>query len=310
MARQTRLPDELIVCDDRSSDRSMEILHAFAGEAPFPVKVTQNARTLGSTANFEQAMRLCAGDLIALSDQDDIWYPNRLQRCEMEFLTYPDAGLVFSDAELIDEQGHSLGKTLWQRLGFAGERKQELLQGHFVILAKHRFVTGATVMFRASLRNRVLPIADGWIHDEWITLITAAFADLRSIEETLIRYRIHGTQLVGLENKLAQRARGTTPAEKHWARLAESVKELQQMCDVLGSMVLPQGRGVLPAYRRHLQFLAFRYGLPAARIARVLPILKRHALYREHASGLASMIKDMTLNRVPPSGENPTQATA
>ena len=51
--------------------------------------------------------------------------------------------------------------TLWQRLGFAGKRKQDLLAGQFVVLAKHRFVTGATVMFRAVLRDRCLPVCRG-----------------------------------------------------------------------------------------------------------------------------------------------------
>ena len=298
VARQTRLPDELIVCDDRSSDRTLEVVRKFAAEVSFPVKVTENVNTLGSTANFEQAIRLCTGDLIALSDQDDIWKPNRLERSAQELLSHPEAGLVFSDAELIDEHDRPLGQTLWQRLGFAGGCKQDLLDGRFVVLAKHRFITGATVMFRASLRDRVLPITDGWIHDEWIALVTAAFADLRPIDETLIRYRIHGQQLVGLQNKLAQRAQGSTPAEKHWARLAASVKEMQQMCDALGSLALPDGKGVLPAFRRHLQFLSFRYGLPATRTTRVVPILKHHWRYREHASGLASMVKDLILKRV------------
>ena len=98
-----------------------------------------------------------------------------------------------------------LGKTLWQRLGFVGKLNRDLLAGRLLVLAKHRFVTGATVMFRADLRDRFLPIAEGWIHDEWITLIAAAFSDLRPIDQPLIRYRIHGSQQVGFQNKLEQR---------------------------------------------------------------------------------------------------------
>jgi glycosyltransferase involved in cell wall biosynthesis len=294
---QTRLPDELVVCDDRSTDQTLAIVRAFAASVSFPVKIVQNAVTLGSTRNFEHAIRLCEGNLIALSDQDDIWYPNRLERSEQEFIAHPQAGLVFSDADLIDEENRPLSNTLWQRLGFVDKIKRDLLARRLVVLAKHRFVTGATVMFRADLRDRFLPIAAGWIHDEWITLITAVFFDLRPIDQPLIRYRIHGSQQVGFQNKLEQRAQGETRAERHWGRLAESVKELQQMCDVLSGMTLEQDRGALAAYGKHLQFLSFRSSLPARRLMRLVPILTHYSQYELHASGLPSMLKDLVLER-------------
>ncbi len=85
MAQQTRLPDELVVCDDRSTDRTLTMVREFAASAPYPVRIFQNEQNLGFAANFERAIRLCQGNLIALSDQDDIWYPIRLQRSEHEF---------------------------------------------------------------------------------------------------------------------------------------------------------------------------------------------------------------------------------
>jgi glycosyltransferase involved in cell wall biosynthesis len=297
MEQQARLPDELLVCDDRSTDRTVEIVHAFASSVSFPVKIVQNTTTLGSTRNFEQAIRLCEGDLIALSDQDDIWYPNRLQRSEEEFVAHPQAGLVFSDADLIDEDNRPVGETLWQRLGFMGKLNRDLVARRFVLLAKHRFVTGATVVFRADLRDRFLPIAPGWIHDEWISLITAAFLDLRPIDQSLIRYRIHGSQQVGFQNKLEQRAQGKTRAERHWDRVGESVKELQQMCDALSAMTLARDSGALSAYQQHLQFLSFRASLPVRRQTRLITVLKRYSQYQLHASGWRSMLKDLLLER-------------
>jgi glycosyltransferase involved in cell wall biosynthesis len=295
--QQARLPDELVVCDDRSTDQTLAIVREFAGTVSFPVVIDQNPETLGSARNFEKAIRLCTGDLIALSDQDDIWYPNRLQRSEQEFVAHPRAGLVFSDADIIDDQNRLQEGTLWQRLGFAGGRMQDLLAGQFVVLAKHRFVTGATVMFRADLRDRCLPVSPGWIHDEWITLVIATLSDLRPIDQRLIRYRLHGAQQVGFQNKLEQRAPGNTRAEKHWGRVAESVKGLQQMVDFLSAMPTEEGRAVRVAYQQHLQFLSFRSGLPAHRLMRIAPILTRYSQYELHASGLPSMLKDLALKR-------------
>src|SRR4051794_15860948 len=75
VAAQTRTPDELIVCDDRSTDETVAIVQKFADSAPFRVRLHVNEENLGSTKNFERAVSLCEGDLIALCDQDDVWLP-------------------------------------------------------------------------------------------------------------------------------------------------------------------------------------------------------------------------------------------
>jgi glycosyltransferase involved in cell wall biosynthesis len=297
ITKQTRLPDEMVVCDDKSTDRTVAMVREFRASASWPVQIFENEHNLGSAANFERAIRLCTGDLIALSDQDDIWYPNRLERSQQELTAHADAGLVFSDADVIDDQDRQQEKTLWQRLGFAGKRERELLEGQYLVLAKHRFVTGATVMFRASLRDRFLPIGAGWIHDEWIALMVAGLSDLWPIDQPLIRYRIHGSQQVGFLNQRQQRAQGNTRAQKHWGRLAESVKDLRQLCDVLSMMSLDTRREVMQAYRQHLEFLTFRASLPGVRLARVAPVLRRYPEYRLHASGLASVFKDLALKQ-------------
>ena len=114
MQQQTRLPDELVICDDCSTDHTVEILQDFAASAGFPVRLTRNQSNLGFVANFERAIQLCQGDLIALSDQVDIWDSTRLQRSEQEFLEHPEVGLVFSDADIIDDQDQPTGTHLWQ----------------------------------------------------------------------------------------------------------------------------------------------------------------------------------------------------
>jgi len=292
ITQQTRLPDELVICDDQSSDCTVSILRDFAATAPFPVRVVVNPHNLGYAGNFAQAINLCTGNLIALSDQDDIWYPGRLERSAQEFANHPEAVLVFSDADLIDEKDQPLNETLWRRIGFTGTSKQDLLQGEFVVLARQRLVTGATVMFRATLRPHILPIPAGWIHDEWIVLLAAAYGDLLPIDLPLIRYRIHGSQQVGLRNKLKQRTRG-----KFWARVAESARELQEVCDTLAAMDSEATRRVLPAYEQHLEFLRFRANLPAWPPLRLLPVMTHLAAYGVHASGWKSALKDLVIPR-------------
>src|SRR6266567_6944512 len=78
IAAQSRLPDELVVCDDGSTDETVETIKAFVGRAPFAVRLEINSKNLGSTKNFEKAIGLCEGEIIALADQDDVWKPQKL----------------------------------------------------------------------------------------------------------------------------------------------------------------------------------------------------------------------------------------
>src|SRR4051812_29809463 len=79
LALQKRLPDELVVSDDGSTDDTVDILEAFAETAPFPVRISVNRENLGFTRNFERAILGCGGDIIYICDQDDVWFPNKIQ---------------------------------------------------------------------------------------------------------------------------------------------------------------------------------------------------------------------------------------
>ena len=142
-AKQTRKPDELVVCDDRSADRTSEILHDFAKNSPFPVRVVVNEQRLGVTQNFDQAVKLCTGDLIFLSDHDDYWLPEKLAAHESIHQADPGVGLVISNAAICDESLKSLGYTLFmnKRLGSETarrDRSRRVLRHEHSIAASER----------------------------------------------------------------------------------------------------------------------------------------------------------------------------
>jgi glycosyltransferase involved in cell wall biosynthesis len=294
MQQQTRSPDELVVCDDCSTDSTIDILQDFAASAGFPVRIIQNEHNLGFVANFERAIQLCQGDLIALSDQDDIWDPMRLERSQQEFIAHPEVGLAFSDADIIDDQDQLTGMHLWRNFGFEGERKQRLLAGDYTVLAKNRFVTGATVMFRTRLRENCLPVGSGWLHDEWIAATAAAVADLAPIELPLIRYRKHTSQQVGLSPSPSFREKN----QRHWSELSRQIGLLDEMCGRLSQQPLTQrGEALFSCYKAHLLFARFRYELPERRLGRLSVMLREYASYSTLGSGVRSMATDFVLSK-------------
>lgn len=305
--QQTRLPDEVVVCDDGSTDRTLEIVREFAASVSFPVKIVENKQNLGSSKNFEQAIRLCSGDLIALSDQDDLWHPNRLERSVQELRMHPEAGLVFADGDIIDDQDQAIGKRLWQAFQFTEARRAEMRAGIYDLLLKYRFVTGATVVFRAILRDHCLPIPANWIHDEWLAAIIAAFSDLRPIDEPLISYREHTSQQVGSPSgemprrKLKDYWNTVAKGEKtnrYWNQLSRDLRFAQIVCSTLTRMSLDErGCRVLSSYQEWLRFASFRFSLPQSCLSRVAPVLGKLSWYSRHASGLTSAAKDILRSR-------------
>jgi glycosyltransferase involved in cell wall biosynthesis len=205
LAAQTRLPDELVVCDDGSDDgRTLEIVKAFARKSPFQVRLSVNRRTLGSKKNFEKAIRRCRGDIILLCDQDDVWDQNKLAHIADAFSSTPEAGLVFTDAEVVDERLQTIAASLWESGNFASECRGLIRPANvFPALFRGNFVTGATLAFRSKFKRLVLPIPDETIlqHDAWIALIVSAVAGVVALNEPLIRYRQHPGQQIGVPIK-------------------------------------------------------------------------------------------------------------
>ena len=110
---QTTLPDELIISDDASTDSTLEIINEFARNVTFPVKILINKKRLGSTGNFEVAIRASSGDIIFPCDQDDIWYRHKIERMLECLVNNPSAGAVFSDADVVDQDLNLLEDSLW-----------------------------------------------------------------------------------------------------------------------------------------------------------------------------------------------------
>ena len=296
---QSRPPDELIICDDRSSDNTVSIVENFALDAPFPVRLQVNPTNLGSTKNFELAISQCHGDVVALSDQDDIWHEDKLAHIERVLLGSPSAGAVFSDADVVDEQLLPLGYKLWDRYRFTKTRQRQLVAGRaFQVLLDRNAVTRATLAFRSWLKEWVIPIPACWMHDAWIAAVTAAVSDMSIMEEPLIQYRQHAQNQVGgqkppLPEFLRAVVRDNTAFYHDYVNQLKLLRQRLTGCSKLKRL---DDLSLLDS--RILHFEA-RARMPAQRLRR-LPLALRELWtlrYFRHSNGSISLGKDLFLSR-------------
>lgn len=199
---QTRPPDEVVICDDGSTDETLAIIARCAGATKLAVEVKRNSRRLGAGANFEQAMSLCHGEIVVLSDQDDVWRSDKLRVLAEVLDANPDAGYAFSDAEVIDGKGRVIHGSLWGYVGFDPAKRAAFWRGpagQVRALLKGNVVTGATMALTGQMIRRLLPTPELWIHDEWIALSSGVMG-IRGVPvaEPLIRYREHAKQAIGV----------------------------------------------------------------------------------------------------------------
>lgn len=194
---QTLQPDELIVCDDGSTDQTIEILEKFAKTAPFSVSIFKNSQQpLGSTKNFEKAISLCSGEIIVLSDQDDVWMPNKIFM--LKSAIDDGAGLVFSDATLVNAKLEPMGYSLFDSLNLHKAEKELIKSNRLAqVLLRRNVITGATVAFSKKHLELIMPISKNWVHDAWLGFLIASVDKVHIIHSPLIKYRQHSNNQIG-----------------------------------------------------------------------------------------------------------------
>ena len=293
IASQTVLPLELIICDDGSTDSTSDIVADFAQSVPFDVRFIQNPKTLGSTRNFEQAISLCRGEYIALSDQDDWWSPDKLE-ISAKTLRSSDAGGVFSDGLLIDEASNLTSGSLWAAVRFDDPREKS----HFskrdsgiATLLRGNVVTGATVMFRSRLRELLLPFPKEWVHDGWMAWILVLQSRMVALEKPLIRYRVHAGQQVSVPARsiIARLTRAREMGLRDYRSIERQFEILLEYAQSHPATCDPELCQRIDEKRRHA---AFRAQLEGSRWTRTKQVAGQLSAYRLYSEGWKSMLRD------------------
>lgn len=289
---QTKPPCEAVVCDDASIDCTPRLIDEFMTQTTFPVRVVRNTNRIGVGKNFEQAITLSSGDIIALSDQDDVWEPDKLARFKKEFAAGFD--WVCCDAQVVDAELAPLGYTLWERTNFTAKEQECARQGRiFEVLLKHYVIAGATLAFRADLRDKALPIPPNWHYDAWLALILSATAKGAILETPLQQYRQHDANVIGgVKRGLLREARAVFSLDRKSYFQAE-IARWSQLAERLGVLDAPvHYQAQLVAKIEHLER---RLAFPGIRIARVPGIVNEilRGGYARYARNWGSIAVDL-----------------
>ncbi len=195
IADQSWQPREVVVFDDASTDQTRKLVNVFSKSQQFEIRLIKNQTPLGIAKNFEKAISCCTSEIIFLSDQDDVWMPQKAQKYMELFLVDKNLVLISSNSAIVDESLNHTGKDLWAAYHIPGKMIEDLKlssAGFNHFLRRNSFL-GHSIAIRASTRDIVLPIPT-YQYDFWITLASSACGNSLLIPECLTMYRRHGAQ--------------------------------------------------------------------------------------------------------------------
>lgn len=197
----------LLVRDDGSDDGTPEKLEQWRKTYPDQIDIVEDdAGNLGASGSFSQLLTLALRQwdrpgkyaAVALADQDDIWYEEKLQR-SLAALAGVSEGkpesfpvLVHSDLRVVDESGQEMSASLMQYQGLDARKR------YFAAQLLSNTVTGCTAVCNRALLEMALPVPeDAMMHDWWLSLVASAFGEITYIDQPLIDYRQHGANTLG-----------------------------------------------------------------------------------------------------------------
>ncbi|MBV7532346.1 glycosyltransferase family 2 protein [Chitinophaga sp. sic0106] len=206
---------EIIAVDDCSTDSSFEILQRYQDRYP-NFHVFRNEANLGYIKNFEKGLQLAKGEYMALCDQDDIWLPEKVSIMMAEMAKgYHTA---FCDSEVVDFEGKSLGRCISD-----GRNQQDFdTPLNFAI---GNSISGHAMLIRKGVIDQSIPFPNTMIHDRWIAFVATFFGPIRYIDQPLVKYRQHDTN-VNTGNKDAKKARKRAEKKISDAEVARHNMEL------------------------------------------------------------------------------------
>lgn len=226
---QTYQNIQLIISDDCSKDNTRKILKEYE-EKDSRVKVYYQDENIGCIKNFEFLLKQVKNEIYMLSDQDDVWMPEKIEKT-YEQLENEKADLAFSDLEVVDSKLETIYPSFNDFMKLSRKIRRHINTNQLNYL--YNCVTGCTIMARKKWIDKILPLpvnSKYVLHDHWIGLMISLKGKLAYLPEKYIKYRQHEDNEVG------------TDKISHQFKRLEQVRELfiQVKLGVFGTYVEQQ----------------------------------------------------------------------
>lgn len=189
--QQLEPQDEIVAAYQPSTDESLAILEHYRSIDP-RVKILHNCKT-GITANFNLAISHCTGDYIFLSDQDDVWLPEK-RRVVVAAFARSNADMIIHNAVHTDAQLHREDKTFFEIYPIGPGKWKNI---------KTPRMSGCCMAFSQKMRDRLLPLPEIHGYDQWIAVVAEFTGSIKYLEDVLLLHRLHGENSTTSTRKLS-----------------------------------------------------------------------------------------------------------
>ncbi len=189
----------ILIRDDGSSDKTWDILKHYSKKRQPKVHLCGDRNNLGVIKSFNKLLQLSSADYIMFCDQDDVWYPWKIERTLQSAIEFEQIHgkniplLVHSDLEVVDESLGLISTSMWEYQKLGGKYRTSLKQ-----LVVQNCITGCAMLINRSLAKLVEKLPDGIImHDWYLGFVAASFGKIIPISEPLVKYRQHSNNVFG-----------------------------------------------------------------------------------------------------------------
>ncbi|HIX81929.1 MAG TPA: glycosyltransferase [Candidatus Erysipelatoclostridium merdavium] len=195
---QDKKVDEIIIVDDCSSDDTVKISKEILKNSKIDYKVIINSENKGVFYTFYQAIKYCTGELVFLSDQDDVWKKNKVKKILQKFKDDSEICLVFSNSLIFEKKIKKNNELMFNLLNFDAkpDRYNENLMNELI---ERPVVTGMTIALKRELLPNYEKI-DFMLHDEWLVWNYLVKGKVDWINEPLVYYRKHSKNVINKKN--------------------------------------------------------------------------------------------------------------
>lgn len=261
---QTMPVDEIVICDDQSSDDTVKIIQELLCDK---IYLYQNEKNLGYKLNFKKALSYCKGDYIFLCDQDDIWKPNKVQTMIEIMQNHPEIKALASTYDLIDELSNEKQIDINRKYSNKNMYKCKVKDNALVKVPFERLVVensfqGCALCVRKQVNEKFQRCFSVDFHHDWLINILASEQNgMYFLNVPLFHYRIHSKNTIGLKGNVTLKgmdhlvSTNTVDARTNTAKnCIQTLNELEKLDNEL-SLNYPTYTNYREFFNKHISYI-------------------------------------------------------